>query len=449
GALLPPMATTKPPIVNPDDLLVRGIGQRALTASIFNYTVGSGIFVLPAIVVANLGSAAPLAYLMCAAIMAFIVLIFAEAGSRVHATGGPYAYVEVALGPFLGLISGVLLCMSDIAAAGAVSNILGHSIARLVGIQASLAPPLITTLIVVSLAAINIRGVRSGTRVVEISTVAKLIPLLLFVLVGAFFITPANLVITEVPPLGEVTRTAGILFFAFAGIEAALQPSGEVRDSSRTVPRAAIFALGMATLLYLAVQAVALGLSGAALANDRVAPIATAASTFAGRPAYTFLLIGTTVSMFGWMTGSILAGPRGVFALARDGFLPRAIARVHPIRRTPYVAISLYAGIALVLAWSGSFEQLAIITNLASLALYFLCAIAVWGLRRKNIRGEGEPFVIPGGPTVPILACILIAWVISQTITQREFVGFGIALVLSVVVYLLRRPRGIDAAKAE
>jgi amino acid transporter len=435
------MATTEPRVTNPDELLVRGIGLRALTASIFNYTVGSGIFVLPALVVAQLGSAAPLAYLICAAIMVCIVLIFAEAGSRVTASGGPYAYVETALGPFVGLLAGVLLMITDIGAAGAVSNIVGHSVARLLGIEASFAPPLITTLVIVALAAVNIRGVRSGTRLVEISTVAKLVPLLLFVTVGLFFITPSNLVISEVPPLSDITRTAGTLFFAFAGIEAALQPSGEVRDSSRTVPRAAIYALGFTTLLYLAIQAVAYGIIGAAVADDRVAPLATAASTFAGRPAYMLLLAGATVSMLGWMTGSILAGPRGVFALARDGFLPRQIAHVHPVKRTPHVAIMVYAGLALVLALTGTFEQLAILSNMAGLSLYFLCAVGVWILRRRNVRAEGEPFVIPGGPTIPILACLLVAWVISQTITQREFIAFGIALLFGIVVYFLRARR--------
>lgn len=438
--------TTQTPVSNNDALLVRGIGLRALTASIFNYTVGSGIFVLPAVVVAQLGTGAPLAYLICAAIMVCIVLIFAEAGSRISATGGPYAYVETALGPFFGLLAGVLLCITDIGAAGAVSNIVGHSIARLLRIEAGLAPALITTLIIAVLAAINMRGVRSGTRLVELSTVAKLLPLAFFVLAGVFFITPANLVITDVPPLSDITKTAGTLFFAFAGIEAALQPSGEVRDSSRTVPRAAIYALGFTTLLYLVIQAVAYGLMGPALANDRVAPLAAAAGTFGGRPAYMLLLVGATISMVGWMTGSILAGPRGLFALARDGFLPRQIAYVHPVARTPYVAILLYAAFALVLALTGTFEQLAILSNIAGLSLYFLCAIGVWALRRQNVRGAGEPFVLPGGPAIPILTCLLVSWVISQTITQREFVAFGIAFVSTVVVYLLRKKGPSHAA---
>jgi APA family basic amino acid/polyamine antiporter len=426
---------------NPDQLLVRAIGVRALTASIFNYTVGSGIFVLPALVVAQLGSAAPLAYLLCAAIMVLIVLVFAEAGSRVAATGGPYAYITTALGPLPGLVAGILLSITDIAAAGAVSNVLGNSIARLLGLSSSIVGGLFTAIIILALATVNIRGVRSGARLVEIGTVAKLVPLLFFVTVGVFFIAPENLAIEAMPPLQDVTRTAGILFFAFAGIEAALLPSGEVRDSARAIPKAAILALCITTLLYLSVQAVALGLMGPALANDRVAPLATAAGTFAGRPAFMLLLVGAAISMFGWMTGSMLAGPRGLFALARDGFLPRPIAAVHSQYRTPHIAIALYAALALTLALSGTFEQLAIVSNLAALGLYFLSAIGVWVLRRRDVRGEGEPFRMPGGPTIPILTCVLVAWVISQTVTQREFIAFGVVLLIAVIVHLARRQR--------
>ena len=243
------------------------------------------------------------------------------------------------------------------------------------------------------------------------------------------------------PSAGKVASTAGTLVFAFSGIEGALLPSGEVRDPARTVPRAAMLALACATLLYLAVQQVALGVMGPSLAQDTVAPLASAAAAFAGQAGRTLLLIGATVSMFGWLTGSILAGPRGLFALARDGFLPRQVAAVHPRFRTPHVAIATYAVLALALALSGTFEQLAVVSNLAALGLYFLCAIAVWVLRRRGVRSEGEPFRMHGGATVPVLACLVIAWVVWQTITRREFVAFGVVLAASVVAYALRRRR--------
>ena len=428
--------------VDPDSLLVRGLGVRQLTANIFNHTVGSGIFVLPAFAVANLGGAAPLAYLACALVMVLVVLVFAEAGSRVTATGGPYAYVEIGLGPLFGFATGILLAASQVAAAGAISMLLAQSLARLAGLQGALWPGLIVVGLVASLAAVNIRGLAWGARVVEIFTAAKLVPLLFFVLFGMFFVSPPNLRWESLPTAAQVATTAGTLIFAFSGIETALMPSGEVRDPTRTVPRAAMLALGAATLLYLTVQAVALGVLGPALAGDKVAPLATAAGTFAGKAGAALLLAGASVSMFGWLTGSILAGPRALFALARDGFLPRQLAAVHPRHHTPHLAILAYGALAIAVSLTGTFEQLAVLSNLAALGVYLLGAIAVWRLRVRDVRSDREPFLMPGGPAVPICACIVIAWIVTQTITAREFVALGGVLALSLVMYAVRRARG-------
>lgn len=425
---------------NPDNLLVRGLGVRQLTATIFNHTVGSGIFVLPAFAVAQLGPAAPLAYLACATVMLLVVLVFAEAGSRVTATGGPYAYVEIGLGPVFGFVTGILLAVSQVSAAGGISLLLAQSLARLAGLEGAAWPAAIVLLLVAALSAVNIRGLAWGARVVELFTAAKLLPLLFFVLVGVFFVAPPNLSLGELPTAAQVAATAGTLIFAFSGIETALMPSGEVRDPTRTVPRAAMLALAAATVLYLSVQAVALGVLGPALAGDRVAPLATAAGQFAGRTGSAVLLAGASISMFGWLTGSILAGPRALFALARDGFLPRRLAAVHPQYRTPHVAIVAYGLLAVAASWTGTFEQMAVLSNLAALGVYFLGAIAVWRLRRRDVRVDREPFLMPGGPLlVPVLACSVIAWIVSQTVTQREFVALGAVFAVSLLAYLARR----------
>ncbi len=329
---------------------MRALGVRQLTATIFNHTVGSGIFVLPAFAVVQLGSAAPVAYLVCAAVMALVVLMFAEAGSRVTITGGPYAYVEVGLGPFFGFAAGILLAVSQISAAGAIAMLLAESVARLLGLTGAGWPAAIVVLFVCGLAAVNIRGVSRGARVIEVFTAAKLVPLLFFVVVGAFFISPANLRWDALPAAGQVATTVGTLIFAFTGIETALMPSGEVKDPTRTVPRAAMLALGAATLLYLAVQAVGLGVLGTALGDDKVAPLASATATFAGSTGAALVLAGASVSMFGWLTGSILAGPRALFALARDGFLPHGLAAVHPRFHTPHVAILAYGVLAIAIS---------------------------------------------------------------------------------------------------
>jgi amino acid transporter len=431
---------------NPEALLKRELGVRQLAAGIFNYTVGSGIFALPAFAVALLGTSAALAYVVCGIVMAFVVLCFAEAGSRVDRTGGPYAYVEVALGPLVGLISGALLWLAELTASAAVATIFAGSVTALTGPTPGV--PLREILLIVVfiiLAIINIRGVKRGAQVLEAATVAKLLPLILFVIVGVFFISPANLAIADVPPVGTIFGACGILIFAFAGIEGALIPSGEVREPARTVPRAAIIALTLVTLLYIGVQLVAQGVLGAQLAQDKVTPLAATAAVIAGGTGRTIMLLAATVSMFGYLSGAVLAAPRCLFAFGRDGFLPRQFAAVHPRFHTPHFAIIVNTILTLALAISGTFARLAILANVTVLLLYMLCAVAAWVLRMKKVQMAGEPFRMPGGFVVPVLAVVSLGAILVKTVTAKEFLAVGIVVAASLVMYGVRAVRNRPA----
>lgn len=433
--------TRRPPDADPDALLVRALGTRQLTAAVFNYIVGVGIFGLPALVFAALGTAAPLAYLACAAIMTLVVLVFAAAGSRVSMTGGPYAYVEVALGPLPALLCGALNFLSDVSAIGAVAVLFGTSTASLLGVQGAAWNAALVIATAVAMAVMNIRGIGLGARIVEVSTVAKLLPMGLFVVAGLFFIAPGNLQLPTLPPARDFAGAIGVLIFAFTGIEGALVPSGEVRDPSRTVPRAAIAALVLVTVLYLGIQLVATGLLGAALGQHPDDPLAAAAAVAFGRAGRILMLTATALSAAGWMSGSILAAPRNLFALARDGFLPRRFAHVHPRFRTPDVAIAAYVTLGIALALSGTFVRLAIVSAAASLVVYFLSAAALIVMRRRDVRTSGEPFRLPGGDAVPILACAAIAWVVWQTLGRADLEALGIVVAATVVLYAARAAR--------
>lgn len=441
------MAMHTPDSGNPDALLSRELGVRQLASNIFNYTVGSGIFALPGVAVLYLGSAAPFAYLVCAVVIGLVVLCFAEAGSRVSATGGPYAYVETALGPMIGFVAGCLVFSTGVSAAAGVSSLIVRSLLALFPVT----PPWLTQVLIVAmvalLVAINIRGIRNSARVIEGITIAKLLPLLLFVIVGAFFIEPANLAIAVLPDPATVLSTAGIVIFAFSGIEGALIPSGEVKNSSRTVPRAIFLALGAATVLYLAIQYVALGILGLDLANDRTTPLASAAGAILGPAGRMIIIVGAVVSMFGYLSANVLSEPRGLFALSRDGFLPKAFSTVHPRFHTPNFAIIVYGVLLAGIALSGTFEQLAVFANLAAIMLYFLCAIAALVLRRRNIRGDGEPFLTPGGPLIPIAACIALTGLFYQTVQLRQFIALILILILIFVLYGVREWRRRAASR--
>ena len=434
--------------------LVRAIGTFGLAAGIINITIGGGIFRLPANVAGSLGAAAPIAYLVCAVAMGLIVLCIADAGSRVSLTGGPYAYVGTAFGPYAGFISGVLLLMLGTFATAAVSTVFASSLGLLV-------PPLAGRGMEIEIlvaaygfwSIVNLRGVTLGVRLNSIATVAKLLPLLLVAIGGMFFIEAANLRVEVMPAAADVARTSLLLIFAFAGIECALVPSGEVRDTSRTVPRAIALAMLGITLLYVALQVVAQGILGSGLADANVSPLADAAGASLGGWARSLLLAGASISMFGYLGGMTLAMPRMVFALAQDGFLPRALAAVHPVHRSPQAAIVAQSVLTLALAISGTFEKLAILANVSALALYFGCALASWRLRRMGVTGEGTAFRVPlpstalgaGAPVVPWLACAVIVWLLTG-LTRDEWLGFGACVLIASLVYATTQNRVVKPA---
>ena len=421
-----------------DHQLIRAIGIPGLTANIVNSTIGAGIFVLPALVAKGLGPAAPLAFLCCAIAMVLFVTCFAIAGSRVSLTGGLYAYVEVAFGRYVGFLAGVLYGITALGAVAGVVNVLVNSIAIVAPFLGNPLMRIVVMLVVYgSLVGINVRGVRGGAGAVTVVTFAKLLPLLLFISVGIFFIHPANIGWSAWPSSKSLGDSVILLIFAFVGIEVALIPSGEVKNPARTVPRAAYLALVITTSIYIMIQLVAQGTLGSDLANYKDAPLAEAAAKFLGNIGRTTLLAGATISAFGFVTSDILSSPRMIFAFGRDGALPAWFAHVHPRYRSPDVAIITYAVLAFGLSVSGTFEQLAVLSNVAVLLMYLLCCAACWFLVQRDIRTDGRPFNFPGMKIVPALAIIAIIWILAHA-TLWEFEVNGILLALASIVYLMR-----------
>jgi APA family basic amino acid/polyamine antiporter len=410
--------------------LIRAIGTFALAAGIINITVGGGIFKLPATAAGFLGPAAPIAHLVCAAAMGLIVICIADAGRRVSLTGGPYAYIGVALGPYAAFLSGALLWMLGLFATAAVATVFAGSVGQLVPALASLQPVVLAATFAFWVL-VNVRGVALGARLNAVATIAKLLPLLLVAIGGLFVVDAGHLTVAAWPSAADVARASLLLVFAFAGVESALVPSGEVRDTARTVPRAIAVAMLGITALYLALQVSAQGILGAALVKAET-PLADAAGVAFGDRARWLLLTGAAISTFGYLGGMTLAIPRLVFAMARDGYLPRALAAVHPTHRTPQLAIVVQTLLVLALAITGTFERLAILANASALGLYLGCVIAAWQLRRRS----GAGFSIAG--LAPFLAVPVIAWLLTG-LERSEWIGFGGCLAIASALYLVAR----------
>ncbi len=424
-----------------DAALVRALGTWALAAGIVNVTIGGGIFRLPAGAARALGSAAPIAWIGCAVVMALIVVCFAEAGSRVATTGGPYAYVEVAFGPLAGFLVGFMLWASMTAALAAVSTFFADSLGALVPPLGGPGPRAAALLAMLGgLALLNVRGVRGASRFNTVMTLAKLTPLALFVLVGAFAVRGEHLRVGTLPPTGDFARASVLLIFAFLGVEAALVPSGEVRDPSRTVPRAVFIALGAVALVYVAVHVVSQGVLGPALGASAT-PVADAAGAAVGPWGRTLILVGSVVSMFGYVSGMTLAVPRALLAFARDGFLPARLASVHPRWRTPHVAIVVQAVVTAALALSGAFEPLAYLANGSGLVAYAACCAAAWRLRRLDVRqAGGEPYRSRFGAVAPALALVAIAGMLTG-LTSKDWLAVAVAVTTAVLIAVVTRGR--------
>ena len=284
---------------------------------------------------------------------------------------------------------------------------------------------------------INVVGVKQGARVAVGLTIAKVLPLLFLVGVGIFAIEWSRIFPVQAPPAAGLGEAALLLLFAYAGFENTAAPAGEYKNPRRDIPFALVTMITVVTLLYTLVQLVALGILPDLAARVEGAPLADTAVLLVGAWGGILMTVGAAISIEGNVGNTMLAGPRYLYALAVDGFGPRALARVHPTYRTPAWAIVTQAVIALALALSGSFVQLAMLSIIARLATYIGTAAAVPVLRRRFPVTE-TTVRLPGGPLIPILALLLCGAFLLSAETEYLIAG-AVALALGVLIYAFRR----------
>ncbi len=424
--------------MNTNEGLKREIGLWGLTSNLVNIVIGSGIFVLPAIVAERLGASGILVYLFCGFLITVIMLCFAEIGSKITVTGGAYAYIETTFGGYFGfLTTNIFVFGSSLMAASAVANALAHTIAYLI-------PPfsdpwirvgfLLT--IFTALTIVNILGVKKGIALVKITTVIKLTPLLLLIVWGLTRVKTENLVWHSIPTLDNLGAVSLILFFAFQGAENSLSISGEVKNPDKTVPLAIFLGFAIILVFYIAIQFVSQGVLGDSFAHYKDAPLAEVAKRVMGSFGVTLMIAGAAVSMLGYLSSDSLSTPRVLFRSAKDGVMPiKQLASVHAKYATPYASIILYSVLCCFFSITGEFRQLAIFASSSALLIYFGVALAVIKLR-LNKENDPTTFKIPGGFTVPVIAVITIVWFLSH-LTIKEWTGLGLFITIISALYFI------------
>ena len=423
-----------------DEGLKRVVGVSGLALAIVNGVIGSGIFVLPAIVGIAMGAFGIFGYVFCSIMLAAIMLCYAEIGSKVTCSGGSYAYVEAAFGDFPGYIVNWLYFFGwSILGSAAVMNILVDSLAVLFPVFSN---PLIRGLfffvLIGLMVLINIRGVKQGIGLVKAITIIKILPLLGIIIFGFTSVRAANLHWEHIPSVKTFGDTAFILFYAFAGFETSLCVSGEFKNPKRTVPLGIFLGGTIVLIIYLLLQTVTQGILGASIANFKDAPLAAVAEIIVGPVGTTILLFTAAISCFGSVSADVMATPRSLFAAANDGMFPKFLGKVHPKFSTPYLSVITYGILIFIFSVSGGFKQLAILASAAILLIYLAVILSTIKLRMRKTDVIEKTFRIPGGLIIPVIGIAAIVWLLTS-LSKWEILSTLIFIAVVCILYFIMK----------
>jgi len=418
--------------LGPQPSLLRAVSRWQIVALSVNDVIGSGVYLLPAASAALLGGASLWAILAAGLCVLLIVLCFAEAGSHFDQPGGGYIYTREAFGELAGFEVGWMTWVARVTVAASLSAGFAQAMTPVwSGAAAGWGRALLITVPLLLLTLVNIAGVVHGARLAVLMVAGKVLPLGFLVAAGLFAMDWGRVDAFTLPPAGNFGEAALLLLFAYAGFENTATPAGEYRNPQRDVPFALLVMIGSVTLLYTLVQLVALGLVPD-LAHSAT-PLADAASIIVGPAGIWLLTLGAAMSILGTNNNTVLAGSRYLYAMAERGRLPAFFAGVHPRFRTPWIALLTQTAIALPLALTGTFVELAALSVIARMATYIGTCAAVPVLRRRLPPAR---FRLPGGPLIPIAALVLCIAVLT-TATARNLIAAGIALAVGAVIYAL------------
>ena len=304
--------------------LRRTLGRWDLVAIGVNQVIGSGIFLLPSLVTAQVGAWAVLAFGLAGVASLLVALCFAEVGSRFEVTGGPYVYTRAAFGRLVGFEVGWMQWVTRLTSWAGVANGIPLALGFYVPAMASGLPHVVFIVVIFSvLAFINLLGVREGAWTINFFTVSKLLPLGVFILVGLFFMQAGPFTTYQTVTWPQASAAGLLLIFAYGGFDVVPVPAGEASNPRGQVPFAMIVTIAAVTAVMLLAQVVTMGtLMGL---NESATPLADAAFVFMGAGGALMIGLGSVISMTGNNAGQVLTSsrmavrPGGARRVARAG----------------------------------------------------------------------------------------------------------------------------------
>lgn len=416
--------------------LVRAVRRWDAVALMINCIVGAGIFGLPSRVYELTGTWSLFAFAACALIVAGIAFCYVEVASRFTETGGPYLYARVAFGSLIGFQVGWLAWLARLSSFAFILNVLVSYLSHFWPAAAyGLWRVVAMTGLVSLLTIVNILGVRNAATLSDILSVGKMIPLLIFIAVGIFFINPSSYTFEATPTVGSFSLAVSQLFVSFTGFELALIAAGEARDPKRNMPFALVTALAIVVVIYLLIQVVCIGTLPDLARSSK--PLADASLLFMGSRGSTLITLGAVISATGTLSAILLGGSRLPFAMAEQNHLPRIFATTHERFRTPWISILLTAGAGLGLALSGTFVYAITIAAISKLLTSMATCAALPALRHRDSLNP-PTYLIPGGIVLSVVGFAFCTWLLVHS-GWAEIRDVAVAAAFGVLCYALTR----------
>ena len=411
--------------------------------------IGADIYVASAFGASLLGPFSLIVWVIAGIIAIVIALCFAQCAALLPKVGGPYAYAHAAWGPFAGFIVGWSLWLAEWMSLAVFPVAFAQYLMFFLPGLDQISQMVVKVLFVVFLIVTNVVGVKAAGRTNDLLTIVKLAPLIFFVVIGLSYIaTNVGTVSTHFSPFapfgfGSFGSALVLIFWAYAGFEISTIPAGEIRDPSRTIPRAILLGMSIVTIFYLTTNIVLFGVRPWDLLAVDNAPLATATDAVLSSIPILALIGGAIVgggaliSVAGSDESGMIGTSRLGFALAADGLFPRVFAKIHPKFKTPYLGIAIQAATALVAAIIGNLTTL-IATSVFFMAIaYVATSASIYPLHKK---GQAGHFHLRGGWLIPSLGVIFSLYLITQcTITQ---IALGLVLLLAgLPIYVKYSPK--------
>lgn len=420
-----------------EHVLPRTVGFWGTALFPINGMIGSGIFALPAILVAAVGSFAPWMMLFGALLILPLVFVFAALATRFDTHGGPVLYAHSAFGPFAGFQAGWSRYASGVVAVAANTQV---AIAYIAVLFPVLDDPTLKASAVIAFIAfttiVNLVGMRTSVGTLGLMTAIKLAPLLVLVVIGLATHDPA--VGLSLPQFSEFESVVLLTFYAYMAFENASFPAGELRDPKRTIPLALAGSLAAVALLYMLVIWAYLAIAPQVTGDESA--LAAAAGDLLGQAGVIAISLAAAFSIGANTLSGGIVTPRMTFGMAEQGTLPEIFAHVSKRFQTPDVSILFYGGAAILFSLWAGFAVLAVASTLARLVMYLLAALALPVLERRDSKASPW-WHLPAA----ILAALSTLWVASHA-SAEAFQMLALILVVGTGLYFITA-RGQSGSK--